>query len=166
MTWFFSVLLRIFTLKPLALWRQMASMAFESFANPLLSQLTMLAESGTFLDGSHSYRAFLIETPHLRFRTNTHLGRNRRMSLGVLTVKGRDPSGAVMFARATPVGGNSAGSSLESEGFLAPKFKGSACSPGLIRPSALPWPARPGSVQLMRYDTYILVIYQFYISSE
>ena len=118
MTWFFSVLLRIFTFKPLAPWRQMA---FERIANPLrgplgpfLSQLTMLAEFGTFLDGCHSFRAFLIETPHLRFRTNTHLGRNRRRSFGVLTVKGRDPAGAVMFTRATPGGENLARPSLDS----------------------------------------------------
>ena len=141
-------------------------MAFERFANPLLSQLTRLAEFGTVLDGCHSFRAFLIETPQLRIRTNTHLGRNRRMSLGVLTVKGGDPAGAVIFTRATPGGGNhSTGPSLEL-GFLSLKFKGSASSPGLIRPSALPWPARPGIVQLMRYNQYILVINQLYIPSE
>ena len=135
MTWFFSVLLRIFAFKPLAPWRQMA---FESFANPLLSLLTMLAEFGTFLDGCHSFLASLIETPHLLFRTNTHLGRNRRMILGVLTVKGRDPAGAVMFTRATPGCGTLAGPSLELEGFLSLNFKGFASNPGLIRPSALP----------------------------
>ncbi len=88
----------------------------------------------------HSFRAFLIETPHLRFRTKTHLGRNRQMGLGVLTVKGRDPAVAVMFTRATPGCGTLAGPgpSLKLEGFLSLKFKGSASSPGLIRPSALP----------------------------
>ncbi len=96
-------------------------MAFESFANPLLSLLTMLAEFGTFLDGCHSLISFLIETPHLRIQ-NKYAPLPKQAN-ELLFVKGRDPAGPVMFTRATPGGGNSAGPSLESEGFLSLKFK-------------------------------------------
>ena len=50
-----------------------------------------------------------------------------------------------------------------SDKFLSLKLRAFASSPGLICPSALSRPARPGSVQLMRYDKYILAIYQLYI---
>ncbi len=50
-------------------------MAFGSCTNPLLSQLSMLAELRTVLDGCHCFRAFLMETLPLLFRTNTHLDR-------------------------------------------------------------------------------------------
>ena len=78
----------------------------------------------------------------------------------------KDCAGAVMFTKSTPGRGTLAGPSLEWECFLSLKLKGSAASPELIRPSSLPRPARPGSVQLVRYDKYLLVIYQLYISSE
>jgi hypothetical protein len=78
------------------------------------------------------------------------------------TVRARDHTGAGMFTRSTPGCGTLAGPSLELEGFRSQKPKGSADSPGLIRPGALRRPARPGSVQLRRYDKYIPGIYQSY----
>ncbi len=47
----------------------------------------LLAEFMTVLDGCHPFGAFLIETPHLWFCTNTHIGWNRPSNSSIMILQ-------------------------------------------------------------------------------
>ena len=162
-TWFSSAPLRIFACEPLARWSQTE---LGRCMNPLLSLLCTLAGQRTSSGGCHSFRASLMATPPLPFRTSTLHDRSRPLNLGVLTVKARHHAGAAMFMRSTHGCGTLAGPSLELAGCRLQKKKGSADSPGLKHPGGLGRPGRPASVLLKRYDKHIPGIYLAYETAE